>query len=169
MVKTRSRPYDLCHHPYTKVHIKGFGSYYLHVYACLLLCFMLVLASLILGFSMLDALRKLDLVLLHTMPIRPCLDVTIWEASPNPRLLRTYPSLFALCNAMLTMFVRTTRWLSMHFYTLAHMSMHESCLLVRHPCFNKMKLWTFDLNLHLSFMDTTFCLLSCLLAFLFLC
>ena len=169
MVKTRSRPYDLCHHPYTKVHIKGFGSYYLHVYACLLLCFMLVLASLILGFSMLDALRKLDLVLLHTMPIRPCLDVTIWEASPNPRLLRTYPSLFALCNAVLTMFVRTTRWLSMHFYTLAHMSMHESCLLVRHPCFNKMKLWTFDLNLHLSFMDTTFCLLSCLLAFLFLC
>ena len=35
MVRTRSRAYGLCHHPYTKAHIKGFGSSYLHVYACL--------------------------------------------------------------------------------------------------------------------------------------
>ena len=47
MVRTRSRPYGLCHCPYTKAHIKGFGSSYLHVYACLLLCFMLMLTSLI--------------------------------------------------------------------------------------------------------------------------
>ena len=34
MVWTRSRPYGLCHHPYTKVHIKGFGSF---LFACLCL------------------------------------------------------------------------------------------------------------------------------------
>ena len=38
------------------VHIKGFKSSYLHVYVFLLLCFMLVLASLVLGFATLDAL-----------------------------------------------------------------------------------------------------------------
>ena len=89
------------------------------------------------------------------------------------------------CDDMLTMFVRATHWLSMHFYTVAHMSMYESCLLVCRPCFNTIKLWAFDPNLHLSLMDTTFyllaclpsrlfafsivCLLACLLAFLFLC
>ena len=47
-------------------------------------------------------------------------------------------------------------------YTLAYMSMHESCLLVCRPYFNTMKLWTFDPNLHLSLTDTTLvCLLSC--------
>ena len=49
------------------------------------------------------------------------------------------------------------------------MSIHESCLLVCCPCFNKMKLWTFNSNLHLSLADTTFCLLSCLFAFLLIC
>ena len=74
-----------------------------------------------------------------------------------------------LCDDMLTMFVCASRWLYMHLYTLAYMSMHESCLLVCHPCLTTMKLWTFNPNLHLSLADTTFCLLSCLLAFLFLC
>ena len=74
-----------------------------------------------------------------------------------------------LCDVMLTMFVCATRWLSMHLYTLAHMSMLESCLLVCRPCFNTMKLWTFDPNLHLSLSDTTFCLLSCLIGFLLVC
>ena len=163
MVRTRSRPYGLCHHPFTKAHIKGFGSSYLHVYACLLLCFMLVLSSLVLGFAVLDTLRGLDLVWLHLMLMRPCLDVTILEASPDAELLHIYPSLSTPCDAMLTMFVRATRWLSMHLCTLFHMSMHESCLLVCRPCFNTMKLWTFDPNLHLSLSDTTFCLLSCFL------
>ena len=36
----------------------------------------------------------------------------------------------------------------MHFYMLAYMSMHESCLLVCRPCFNTKKLWTFNPNLH---------------------
>ena len=94
LVQTRSRPYCLCHRPHTKAHIKGLGSSYLHVYACSLLCFMLVLASLILGFAMLDTLCGLDLVWLHSTPMRPCLDVTIWGASPDAGLLCVYPSLF---------------------------------------------------------------------------
>ena len=44
--------------------------------ACLLLCFMPVSTSLVLGFAMLEALHKLDLVWLHPTPMRPCLDVT---------------------------------------------------------------------------------------------
>ena len=55
LVWTRSRSYGLCHCPYTLAHIKWFGSPILHVYVCLLLYFMLVLASLVLGFAMLDA------------------------------------------------------------------------------------------------------------------
>ena len=56
----------------------------------------------------------------------------------------------ALCNAMLTMLVCATRWLSLHLHTLAYMFMHESCLLVCRPYFNTMKSWTSDPNLHLS-------------------
>ena len=64
------------------------------------------------------------------------------------------------CDDMLTMLVYANHWLSMH----------ESCLLVCHPCFNTMKLWTFDPNLHLSLMDTTFVsLFACLSSFLFAC
>ena len=77
MVRTRSRPYGLCHRPYNKAHIKVFGSSYLHVYACLLLYFMLVLSSLVLGFAMLDALSGFVVVWLHPTPMRPCLDITI--------------------------------------------------------------------------------------------
>ena len=71
------------------------------------------------------------------------------------------------CDDMLTMLVYATHWLYMHLYMLAYMSMHESCLLLRRPFFNTMKLWTFDPNLHnlhLSLADTTFCSLSCLFA-----
>ena len=96
LVQTRSRPYGLLHHPYTLAHIKGFGSPILHVYACLLLCFMLVLTSLVLAFAMLDALSGFVVVWLHLMPIRPCLDVTICDASPWCRLLRAYLSPFLL-------------------------------------------------------------------------
>ena len=75
----------------------------------------------------------------------------------------------ALHDVMLTMFVCATYWLSMHLYTLAYMSMHESCLLVCHLCFNTMKLWTFDPNLHLSLVNTTFCLSSHLFVFSLVC
>ena len=82
--------------------------------------------------------------------------------------VRTHP-FSALCDAMLTMLVGATHWLSMYLYTFAFMSMHEYCLLVCRPCFNIMKLWTFDPNLHLSPADTTFCLLSCLFVFSLVC
>ena len=75
-----------------------------------------------------------------------------------------YP-FFVLCNDMFTMLVYATYWPSMHLYMLAYMFMHESCLLVCCPCFNTMKLWTFDPNLHFSLANTTFCLLSCSFAF----
>ena len=130
---------------------------------------MLMLASLVLGFPMLDALSGFVVAWLHPTPMRPCLDVTIWDASPLCWLLRAYLSFSSPCDAMLTMFVRATRWLSMHLYTLAHMFMHESCLPVCCPCFNTMKLQKFDPNLHWSLVDTTFCLLSCLFAFWLVC
>ena len=89
--------------------------------------------------------------------------------------LHTLP-FYVLCDAMFTMFVRATCWLSMHLYMLAYMFMHESCLLVRHIYFNTMKLWTSGPNLHFSLVDTIFCssfclfcLLSCLLARLYAC
>ena len=55
----------------------GLDHSYLHVYACLLLCFMLVLVSLVLGFATLDALSGFVVVQLHPTSMRPCLDVTI--------------------------------------------------------------------------------------------
>ena len=163
LVWTQSRPYGLCHCPYALAHIKGFGSPHLHVYACLLLCFMLVLASLVLGFATLDALSEYVVVWLRPTPLKPFLVVTTWDALPWCRLLRANLSLFTPCNAFFIMPICATRWLSMHLYTLAYMSMHESYLLLCCPYFNTMKLWTSDPNLHLSLADTTFCLLPLLL------
>ena len=74
------------------------------------------------------------------------------------------------CDDMLVMLVCATHWLSMHLYTLSYMFMHESYLLVCHPCFNTMKFWTFDPSLYLSLADTTFfCFLACLSSHLFVC
>ena len=53
----------------------------------------------------------------------------------------------------------------MHLYMLAHMFMHKSYLLVCRPCFNTMKSWAFNLNLHLSLTDTPFVCFPCLFAF----
>ena len=75
----------------------------------------------------------------------------------------------APCNDMLAMLVCATRCLSLHFYTLAYMPMHESCLLTCRLYFNTIKLWTFDPNLHLSLTNTTFCLLPCLLVCCLFC
>ena len=79
-------------------------------------------------------------------------------------------------NTMLTMLVCATHWLSMHLYKLAYIFIHESCLLVCHPYFNIMKLWTSDPNLHLSprkhhllFAFFLVCLFPCLFAFQFAC
>ena len=59
LIRTQSRPYGLRHCPYTLANIKGFGSPILHVYAYLLVCFMHVLVSLVLGFATLDTLGGL--------------------------------------------------------------------------------------------------------------
>ena len=69
---------------------------------------------------------------------------------------------FAPRDDMLAMHVCATNWFFMHLYMLSYMSTHESCLLVCHPCFNTMKLWTSNPNLHLSLSNTT---LVCLLSF----
>ena len=61
---------------------KGLDHPYLHVYVCSLLHFMLVLASLVQGFVALDNISGFVVVRLHSMPMRPCLDVTIWDISP---------------------------------------------------------------------------------------
>ena len=62
-----------------------------------------VLPSLVLGLATFDALSGFMVLLLHSTPMRPCLDVTIWHASPWYRLLRAYPSLF-----------RSMRWCACH-------------------------------------------------------
>ena len=77
LVGCRSRSRGLGLHPHTLAYIKRFGSFpYMHVYACLLLCFMSMFASLVLGFAMLSALHGLDLVWLHPTPVWLCLGVT---------------------------------------------------------------------------------------------
>ena len=90
-----------------------------------------------------------------------------------PIVLCTPFPFFTLCDAMLTMLVCATHWLSMHLYMLGYMSMHECCLLVCRPYFNTMKLWTSNSNLHLSPVDTTFCfsffLFFFFLVFMFAC
>ena len=125
-----------------------------------------MLAFLVLGFATPDAFSGFVVVWLHLTPTRSCLDVTIRDALPWCLLLYAYLSPFLLCAMiLLTMLVYATHWLSMHLYTLVYMFMHESWLLVCCTYFNKMKLWTLDLNLHLSLADTPFCLLSCLFTF----
>ena len=75
---------------------KGLDYPYLHVYACLLLCFMLMLASHVLGFATLDALCGYVVMRLRSTPRRPCLHVTTWDTSSWCRLLRTCLSSFLL-------------------------------------------------------------------------
>ena len=168
MVRTGSRPYGLCHRPYTKAYIKGFGSSYLHVCACLLLCFMLVLASLVLGFTTLDAFSGFMVVWLHLTPMRHCLDVTIWDASPWCRLLRAYlyslPFCVMICLPCL--FVPLVGFLCI--FTRLHV--HAWVLLVNvSSMLQHNEVRTFDPNLHLSLTNTTFCLLSRLFVFSLVC
>ena len=149
---------------------KSLDHPYLHVYTCLLQCFMLMLAYLVLGFVTLDALSECVVMWLHSTPIRPCLDVIAWNASPWCCLLRAHISHFPLHVMMCLpcLFMPPVGFLCI-FTIFVYMVMHESCLPVCCPCFNTMKLWTFDPNLHLSLTNTTFCLFSCLFFFSFVC
>ena len=85
-----------------------------------------MLAFLDLGFAMLSALSGLVVVWLHSMPMRPCLDVTNWmHCHDFGCFVHNFP--FSLpCDDMLTMLVCATYWLSMHLFTLTYMSRHES-------------------------------------------
>ena len=173
---TRSRPYGLCHRPYTKAYIKGFGSSYLHVYACLLLCFILVLASLVLGFARLDAFSGFVVVWLHPTPIRPCLDVTMWDASPWCQLLRAYLSPFPL-HAMTCLHVCLCHPLAFYASLHACLRVHAwvlfanvSSILQHNEVMDIRSKPTFvPRGHHLLFAFSLVCLLACLLAFLFLC
>ena len=137
---------------------------------------MLVLASLVLGIAMLDALHRLDLVWLHPMPMRPCLGVTTWDAS-DAGLLHTYPSLFC-----------SVRWYACHacschplaFYTSLHacLNVHAWVLLAsvssilqhNEDMDTRSKLTFVPLGHHLLLAlllaYVLACLLSCSLAFL---
>ena len=98
----------------------GLDPLILHVYTRLLPCFMFVLAFLVLGFATLDALRGFMVVWLHPMPMRPCLGVTTWDASPDAGLLRVCPSLS-----------RSVRWYAYHVclcYPLAFFASLHACL-----------------------------------------
>ena len=126
LVQIWSRPYGLCHRPYTLAHIKGFGSPY---FACLCLLALMLYAFVSLSCFMLchawrppwvhgyvvtyDAQEALfgcnHLGHNAVMPVASCI--------PFP--------FSAPCNDMLTMLVCATHLLSMHLYMLAHMSMHE--------------------------------------------
>ena len=188
MVRTRSRPYGLCHRPRTLAYIKGFGSSYLHVYACLLLCFMLVLVPLVLGFATLDALSRFVVVWFHSMPMRPCLGVNTWEASPWCRLLRAYLSPFPLLAMIclpfffvppLALFASSHACLHVHAWVLltsvSSMLQHNEVMDIRSkstfvPCgyhllFTFLFVYLFACLLAILLV----CLLACLLASLSLC
>ena len=76
--------------------LKGFTNPILHVYACLLLCFMLVLASLVLRFATFDTLSGFVVMWLHPMPMRPCSDITIQGyITMMPIAMICLPCLFA--------------------------------------------------------------------------
>ena len=94
MVGTWSWPYGLS--SFVDPTSKGLDHPYFHVYACLLLCFMLVLASLVLSFATLDALSGFVVVWLHPTPMRLCSDVTTWDASSWCQLLYAYLFPFSL-------------------------------------------------------------------------
>ena len=79
LVQTQSRPYGLCHRPYTKAHTKGFGSPHFSC-LCLLLCFILVLAFLVLGFATFDASQQVCGCVVTFDAHKALLDVTIRDA-----------------------------------------------------------------------------------------
>ena len=137
---------------------KGLDHLYFHVYVCLLLCFMLALASLVLVFATLDALSGFVVVWLHPTPMRPCLDVTIWDASPWCRLLRAY---FPLFHSMQWYACHARLCHSLAFYASLHACSHVNAWVMLASVSSIVQ--------HNEVMDTTFCLPSCLFAFLLVC
>ena len=144
----------------------------------MLACFYVLcsmLASLVLGFAMLGSLRKLDPVWLHPTLMRPCLDVTAWDASSWCRLLLVHP--FPL---------RSVQFYACHsclchplaFYASLHACLHVhawvllACVssILQHN--EVMDIWSkpkfVPRGHYLLFAFLLVCLLVCLLAFLFI-
>ena len=133
-----------------------------------------MLAFLVLGFVMLGALRRLDLVWLHPTPMKPCLDVIAWDASLWCWLLRAYPFLFrsVRCYACHTCLCHP-----LAFYATLHACLHVhawvllasvSSILQYNEAMDIRSKPTFvPCGHHLLFAFLLVCLPSCLLACLF--
>ena len=118
---------------------KGLDHPYLHVYPSLLLCSMLVIASLVLGFATLGTLSGFGGCVVTSNAHEALFGCNHLGCIGCNHLGCITMMLVALCvpfsfsapyDAMLTTLICAIRWLSMHLYTLAYMFMHESCLLV---------------------------------------
>ena len=133
-----------------------------------------MLASLVLGFVMLSALRRLDLVWLHPTPMKPCLDVIALDASLWCWLLRAYPfpSRSVRCYACHTCLCHP-----LAFYATLHACLHVhawvllasvSSILQYNEAMDIRSKPTFvPCGHHLLFAFLLVCLPSCLLACLF--
>ena len=128
LVRTRSGPCGLCHYSYTLAHIKGFGS---SLFTCICLLASMLYACVSLSSSRLCYVWHLPWAwpwvvtsdaheALFGCNHLGCIAMML-VASGIP-----FP-FFTPCDDMLTMLVCAARWLSMHLYTLAYMSMHDSC------------------------------------------
>ena len=164
LVGCRSRSCGLGLHLHTQAYIKGFGSFPLHVYVCLLASMLYRHVSLSRS-RLCHALcpRRLVLGWLHPYPLQPN------EVSPLVRytsvvlvcLIHTFLHPVQCLYACLACLVPPI-WLSLlllHLCTSAYMFMHKS---VCQPYSNPMELLTLNPNQHLSSQDTVFCLIACL-------
>ena len=153
----------------------------MHVYACLLLCFISMFACLDLGFSMLCVVCGLLLVDLWghlLMWLLSSLLQIVWVWSlvrytsvVSVCLMHTLSPLYAMfCLPCLLCATRLAFFAFLHIFMLTYMFMHES---VCHPYSNPMELWLSNPNLHPSILLVCFpssCFFACLLAcFLCLC
>ena len=136
---------------------------------------MLVITSFVLGFATWFPWWVCGCVVTPD-PMRSCSDVTIWEASLDVGFLHAYPPLF-----------HSVRWYAYHaclchplaFYASLHACLHVhawvllasvSSILQRNEAMNIQSKPTFvPYGHHLLFAFLLVCLLTCLLAFLFLC
>ena len=133
-----------------------------------------MLAFLVLGFVMLGALRRLDLVWLHPTPMKPYLDVIAWDASLWCWLLHAYPFPFrsVRCYACHTCLCHP-----LAFYASLHACLHVhawvllasvSSILQYNEAMDIRSKPTFvPRGHHLLFAFLLVCLPSCLLACLF--
>lgn len=138
-----------------------------------------MLASLVLGFTMLDTLSRFVAMWLHPTPMWPCLDVTIRDALPWCRLLHAYLSLFFFfCSAQFYAY-HACLCHSLAFYASLHACLHVhpwvlfasvSSMLQYNEVIDVQSKPTFFPRGHqLLFSFLLVCLFACLLDFWFLC